>query len=94
LQCASRRSSDLGERASGAAALVDSLGGLTEVTRANGGQMIQRYACPLAEVSAAQPEVCRLVETMLAEVTGGEVRELCDGSWPPHCRFAITAHDD
>jgi len=44
--------------------------------------------CPLAAVVARHPEVCRLVETLLADVLEAPVRERCK---PPRCEFEVTA---
>ena len=88
------RGTNVDELTVGAATLLDALGGLTEVVPANGGYLIQGSACPLADTSATHPEMCQLVETLLAEATGASVRERCDRSNPPRCRFEMTVHDD
>jgi predicted ArsR family transcriptional regulator len=55
----------------------------------DGAWVIRSHGCPLGQAVAVRPELCRAVETMLAEVTRGPVREHCDRAGPPRCRFAI-----
>jgi predicted ArsR family transcriptional regulator len=82
------------ERVDGAAAFLTELGADAEVSRAddaNGGYAIRGHGCALAQTVSTQPETCCMVEQLLAELTGGCVREHCDRSQnPPRCAFLVT----
>jgi predicted ArsR family transcriptional regulator len=47
--------------------------------------------CPFSDSVAQHPEVCRLAETLLSEITGLEVREHCNRGDAPRCAFEIIA---
>lgn len=47
--------------------------------------------CPFSDSVAKHPEVCRLAETLLSEITGLEVREHCTRGDSPRCAFEIIA---
>ncbi len=52
--------------------------------------VIRGHGCPLATAAPDHPEVCRLMETLVAELVGARVRELCDRGARPACRFEVT----
>jgi len=88
-------------RADGAHARLESavetlndLGGLAELEERDGAEVIQGYSCPLAGVTPDHPEVCRMVETLIAEVARVPVHERCDRSERPRCCFEIAPADD
>jgi len=88
-------------RADGAHARLESavetlndLGGLAELEERYGAEVIQGYSCPLAGVTPDHPEVCRMVETLIAEVARVPVHERCDRSERPRCCFEIAPADD
>jgi predicted ArsR family transcriptional regulator len=86
---------ELEERASRAAALLDSLGGVTELERdENGALTIRGFACPLGAAVKGHPEVCGAVETMLTDVIGVPVRECCEREGRPRCCFAVAEAGD
>ena len=72
-------------------ALAD-VGGRATLIEENGKQVIKSEACPFAEAVSEHPEVCKMAESMVAEVVGRGVHEACDrmGSLPK-CRFEIEA---
>lgn len=78
-------------RVHAAAALLADLGGDADLVPEGGGYEVRAYGCPLARAVTARPETCRVLEQLLAEVTGTPVREHCDRAGAPHCRFAIAA---
>jgi predicted ArsR family transcriptional regulator len=80
---------DLGQRAQQAVALLNDLGGLAELEERDGGYAICGYSCPLAEAIPGHPEVCRLAETLLAEVIGTPVTECCERGESARCRFVV-----
>jgi predicted ArsR family transcriptional regulator len=77
-----------------AVAVLNELGGLAELEERDGKIHIRGYGCPLAAVVPDHPEVCRLVEALLAKLAGVPVRERCDRSERPHCCFEVTLFDD
>jgi len=79
-------------RAEAAAALLEQLGGATEIEEQDGQLVIRGFACPLALAVREHPEVCAAVESLLEKITGMPVRERCDRTGEaPSCRFAIDA---
>ena len=81
----------LRERVGHAVALLGELGGLAEVEERDGGFEIRGCSCPLAAAVHGHPEVCLLAETLLADVVGVPVRQVCDQGPPPSCRFEVPA---
>jgi predicted ArsR family transcriptional regulator len=77
------------QRAELAAAAIADLGGIVTIAKTNAGYSLQGGCCPLAPLSQRIPSLCRMLESMLRELTGIEVRERCDRSAPPRCRFEI-----
>jgi predicted ArsR family transcriptional regulator len=88
-----RASGSLEERARAAAAVLNALGGDVDVVRADdGGSLrLQGHGCPLSAAVARRPEVCRAVETLVAEVTGAPARECCAHGERPSCCFAVES---
>ena len=78
----------------GAVGVLNELGGLAELEEHDGGLLIRGYSCPLSGVTPEHPEVCRMVETLIAEVAGVAVHELCDRGEKPRCRFEIASDGD
>jgi predicted ArsR family transcriptional regulator len=79
-------------RAEQAVALLNDLGGLAELEQRNGTATIRGYNCPLAAVVREHPEICGLVETLLAELIGAPVQESCERGDPPRCCFVLAAN--
>ena len=77
-----------------AAEVLNELGGLAELEEHDGGFVIRGYSCPLAGVTPDHPEVCRMVETLIAELAGVPVRERCDRGERPRCCFEIASAGD
>lgn len=84
-------SSALDERLEQAVKLLTSLGGQARIEREDGKVLIRGAGCPLSEVTANHAEVCRLVETLLAEVIDAPVREFCQRGPSPQCCFEVEA---
>jgi predicted ArsR family transcriptional regulator len=77
-----------------AAEVLNELGGLAELEEHDGGFVIRGYSCPLAGVTPEHPEVCRMAETLIAELAGVPVRERCDRGERPRCCFEIASAGD
>jgi predicted ArsR family transcriptional regulator len=84
---------DARERLEAAVHVLNELGGLAELEERDGGFVIRGYSCPLAAVTPDHPEVCRMAETLIAEVAGVPVHERCDRGERPRCCFEIASAD-
>jgi predicted ArsR family transcriptional regulator len=73
-----------------AVAVLNELGGLAELEERDGSLAIRGYGCPLAAVTPDHPEACRMVETLIAELTGVTVRERCKRGARPRCCFEVA----
>jgi predicted ArsR family transcriptional regulator len=79
----------LGQRVAGASALLDDLGGLTEISEEAGGYIIRSHGCPLAAATADHPEVCNALESLLSEFVGASVTKCCERYNRERCCFEI-----
>jgi predicted ArsR family transcriptional regulator len=86
---ASRRSLDTRVRA--AAGLLTSLGAEIDVERTTEGFLLRGYACPLAAAVRAEPRACHVIEELVSALVDAPVRECCDRSASPRCRFEVLA---
>jgi predicted ArsR family transcriptional regulator len=89
-QAVDRRKGNLQKRVGMALPVLEALGGAARVDKVKGKFFIRSENCPLATAVTEHPEVCRLAETLLSEITGLGVREQCDRDGPPRCRFEVT----
>jgi predicted ArsR family transcriptional regulator len=80
----------LGDRVAGASALLNELGGLSEVLEENGGYLIHSHGCPLAAATADHPEVCNALESLLSEFVGSRVTKCCDRYDRVRCCFEVS----
>jgi predicted ArsR family transcriptional regulator len=74
--------------------VLNELGGLAELEEHDGRFVIRGYSCPLSGVTPEYPEVCRMAETLIAELAGVPVQERCDRGERPRCCFEIASADD
>ena len=81
-------------RLEAAVEVLNELGGLAELEEHDGGLAIRGYSCPLAAVTPAHPEVCRMAETLLTVLAGVPVHEHCERGERPRCRFEVSLPDD
>jgi predicted ArsR family transcriptional regulator len=79
----------LGDRVTGASALLNELGGLSEVEEEDGLYVIRSHGCPLAAATANHPEVCNALESLLSEFVGSRVIKCCDRYDRVRCCFEI-----
>jgi predicted ArsR family transcriptional regulator len=77
-----------------AVGVLNELGGLAELEERDGALVIRGYSCPLAGVTPEHPEVCRMAETLIAELAGVPVHERCDRGERPRCCFEIASAGD
>lgn len=86
-----RPTGGLRQRAEAASALLNDLGGLTEVEQGRSGFRIRGYGCPLAAATQRHPEACNAVESLLTEFAGVPVSKCCEGEDRLRCCFEIGA---
>jgi predicted ArsR family transcriptional regulator len=81
--------SSLEERVQIAVKVLEGIGGAAEVEQHEEKIVIRSNGCPLAAAVTVHPEVCRLAETLVAEIAKAPVEERCDRFDRPRCRFEI-----
>lgn len=85
-----RPSGDFRTRVSKTLDLLKDLGATLDTEEVEGTLIVQGRACPLAEAVEVEPLTCRCMETMLAELTGAQVRERCEHGEAHRCMFVIA----
>ena len=70
--------------------VLEAIGGAAEIEQHGDHIVIASNSCPLAAAVAVHPEVCRLAETLVAEIVKVPVEERCDRNGRPKCRFELT----
>lgn len=89
-----RANEPLPARVKAAAAVMDELGGITEIkTRSNGGVtfVIHGLSCPWDAMVRSHHGVCAAMESLVAEITRARAREQCHRAGDqPHCQIEIT----
>jgi predicted ArsR family transcriptional regulator len=82
---------DLGRRVRAASELLNQLGGLSSVEESKGGAgfVIRSRGCPVAAAVRARPEVCEALVSLLADLTGTQVRSCCQRGDQPSCCFEV-----
>jgi len=78
------------KRVQNAIAALKELGGAAVAVEANGELIIKSSGCPFADAVSEHPEVCKVAESLVQEIVGAPVREICERDPFPKCRFAIT----
>src|SRR5687768_17158005 len=85
-----RRNESIESRAERAVATFESMGGAPALKEDEGKLVISSVtSCPFDTAVSKHPEVCRLAETFLSEVTGLKIREHCQKGEHPKCTFEI-----
>lgn len=79
------------QRVDDALAALRELGGEAVAVTDNDKLVIRSNGCPFADAVSEHPEVCKIAESLLQEIIGAPVREICDRSTVPRCRFAVGA---
>ena len=69
--------------------VLEAIGGAAEVEQHGDKMVIVSSGCPLAAAVSVHPEVCRLAETLVAEIVKVPVEERCDRTGRPKCRFEL-----
>ena len=79
----------LESRVQSALKVLEAIGGSAEIEREADKIVIKGHGCPLAAAVSVHPEVCRLAETLVAEIVKVPVEEHCNREGRPKCRFEI-----
>ena len=79
----------LSSRVVSAVDTLGSLGGLAEAEETDDGYLIRGFSCPLANAVEGNPDACLVAETLLSDLLGVPVQQVCDQGPPPRCRFAV-----
>ena len=69
---------------------LEELGGAAQVIREEKKILIKSESCPFADAVKEHAEVCKLVESMVEEIVGQPVKEICDRQSLPQCCFEIN----
>lgn len=84
------QNASLESRVQTALKVLEAIGGAAEVEQHGDKMVIAASGCPLAAAVAVHPEVCRLAETLVAEIVKVPVEERCDREGRPKCRFELS----
>jgi predicted ArsR family transcriptional regulator len=61
-----------------------------ELTEEPDQTFVRSCSCPLADLTAVHPELCKIIAQVLAELLDTDVRECCERSDFPRCCFTIV----
>ncbi len=78
------------ERVRTSAAFLTEMGADAELVQTSDGYEIRGHGCVLSDAVVECPATCAILEQLLREVTGGSVKERCDRTDRPSCRFSIS----
>src|ERR1044072_5586575 len=81
---------NLESRVQSALKVLEAIGGSAEIVKHDDKFMIEANGCPLAAAVSVHPEVCRLAESLVAEIVKAPVHEQCDRTSRPKCRFEMS----
>ncbi|HSP97258.1 MAG TPA: ArsR family transcriptional regulator [Candidatus Dormibacteraeota bacterium] len=81
---------DVERRLRDALDFLGKLGGVAEVERRDGTILIRGLGCPLSAVVQQDPRVCIAMQSLVSEMMGAPVRESCERTNRPACRFEIA----
>lgn len=78
------------ERVKASAAFLTGLGADADLVQTSDGYEIRGHGCILSDAVVECPGTCAILEQLLRDVTGGDVKERCDRTDLPSCRFSIS----
>src|SRR5437764_8077120 len=85
------RADGLPDRIVQAVSLLGEWGGFCQSEGRDGKILLRCPDCPLALVVTGHPEVCLVMETVLADLLGVPVQQRCETGPAPKCHFEIQA---
>ena len=74
--------------------VLEAIGGAGKVVKQEDKFVIEGTGCPLAAAVSVHPEVCRLAESLVAEIVKAPVHEQCDRTGRPKCHFEISHEEE
>jgi predicted ArsR family transcriptional regulator len=74
--------------------LLEDLGARLEVGKAEGKLILRGHGCPLSQAVMVEPQTCKCMETLLAELLGARVEERCERTGKPRCAFVIFLDEE
>jgi len=74
--------------------VLEAIGGAAVIEQHGDKLVIVSSGCPLAAAVSVHPEVCRLAETLVAEIVKVPVEERCDRTGRPKCRFELNTSNN
>jgi predicted ArsR family transcriptional regulator len=90
-----RKNESVESRAERAISTFESLGGAPALKVVEDKLLIQSVtSCPFDTSVSKHPEVCRLAETFLSEITGLTITEHCQKGDSPRCSFELTSNKE
>jgi predicted ArsR family transcriptional regulator len=84
------QNANLESRVRSALTVLEAIGGAAQIVKQEDKFLIEANGCPLAAAVSVHPEVCRLAESLVAEIVKAPVHEQCDRTSRPKCRFEIS----
>lgn len=78
------------DRVRASASFLTDLGADADLVQSGKHYEIRGHGCILSDAVTECPASCALLEQLLHDVTGGTVKERCDRSGQPSCRFLIS----
>jgi predicted ArsR family transcriptional regulator len=84
------QNANLESRVRSALTVLEAIGGSAQIVKQEDKFLIEANGCPLAAAVSVHPEVCRLAESLVAEIVKAPVHEQCDRTSRPKCRFEIS----
>jgi predicted ArsR family transcriptional regulator len=87
VRAAPRATGSRRERLLAAARTLESFGGKVRLEASGRSAALVASGCPIGEVVGLHPEACRVIETVVQEISGVKVREQCDRGERPKCSF-------
>ena len=85
------RKQKLERRVQAALRTLESIGGSPRLEQDGKQLSITSRSCPLAAVVSEHPETCQMVETLISELVEVDVKEECDRTDTPKCRFILAS---
>jgi predicted ArsR family transcriptional regulator len=79
----------LSNRVTEAIRILSEGGGACESQKSDGKLIVRCFDCPLTIAAVGHPQVCRLIETMLADLLEVRVKQRCRAEPSPECCFEI-----
>jgi predicted ArsR family transcriptional regulator len=80
---------DMRARLTTAVKILNQLGGLMEIEENEGSYSICGYSCPLAPLVVEHPNLCKVTQSMLADLVGVSVDKRCERSESLWCWFEV-----